>query len=1086
MLPKLSFEVIARRLNRIGTKCVDMCDGVGITPAELNWAARQSQTRSVVPKYTIRRPDVFKGRQVGDLKEYLADGMQELIAGNGVVGGAKGYILSALAFLAFVLALIKRILKQVFEIVHEAKSKLYPLFYPPEKKTIVAKRRAMAEYLGDFVKAHNLSVEWTDANYTDLEVEVEIETSASLATRLITFGRDRGGLRREPFTKAVRSVHERRVVLQGDPGAGKSVSLRHLALRLSAVTSVSQNVNEIIPIYIDLKSFRPGSIPFATSELRLYIYERLSLTKASQAKKLFDPAFRDPGSQTNWLFLFDSFDEIPEILKASEGDATIAAYSSAIEAFMLEWRQCRAIVASRFFRGPKSLTWPRMTIAGLTTVQQMSLMERAGLTDDEIIKARSLVASDNSGVYSNPMVLALLCQYIANGGTNHSSLHMVYDDFVNRRLRKDTELLREVYKGTISDLRAFAEATAYCMSMDEALGLQPVTRNLVIALQNNGYPEMASRASEFMSALDKTRLGRLKVDNIDSKECYFSFPHRRIQEYFATCVVMNEGRQIDNYVLLLDARWREATVVLLQLGTAAKVTSLCESAYELLSVAFRKLVLNAEEFGVYGGWPWPRGALALMSLLQDGLAARPTFIEQRLRELCESILANGQGEGRILDRKWALETSGVASVKYKEQLFENAFRSDSEVLKESAYSQLGRLSELPAGIAAVLRGSLMRRFYKRELNSNRFEVEAGLARLRHPKQYLDIVSLLNCRLKIEYSCTFILAIAFCVAFGWRDWSYAIFSAMLCACFIVCSPVMLSGWDSSMALVPNTLMTRMFAIGLDRTPRLTDTAGKWMQLILVVSTTGFCLYFGLVRHWFLAFLTFVSLMLGLWVSATCWCVSQGRFTSGREWPLGIVAPIYAFRSRDKKRDAPYDRIKSFASTLGAGVLVILMLIILLTFVTASGPLQSVGLFVGAVLILTVQLSVVYYLLALTRRFFIRIRDLYQVRRFSAQTVIVTSSELEAFLLARVDPANAAAGLRSIRLTGRLEVTRQSWQVLRRWSAQSGGRTVNPSDKPLANENAKVAESPLVLDELARLEEDVISRLSSADTASLPFL
>lgn len=48
-----------------------------------------------------------------------------------------------------------------------------------------------------------------------------------------------------------------------------------------------------------------------------------------------------------WLFLFDSFDEIPDILGSTETDTVVEEYADALFHFLHGMNQCRGVVASR-------------------------------------------------------------------------------------------------------------------------------------------------------------------------------------------------------------------------------------------------------------------------------------------------------------------------------------------------------------------------------------------------------------------------------------------------------------------------------------------------------------------------------------------------------------------------------------------------------------------------------------------------------------------------------------------------------------------------------------------------------------------
>jgi hypothetical protein len=60
------------------------------------------------------------------------------------------------------------------------------------------------------------------------------------------------------------------------------------------------------------------------------------------------------------VFLFDSFDEIPEILHLQESERIPQEYAQAIESFLTSTGNCKAFIASREFKGPETRPWAKI------------------------------------------------------------------------------------------------------------------------------------------------------------------------------------------------------------------------------------------------------------------------------------------------------------------------------------------------------------------------------------------------------------------------------------------------------------------------------------------------------------------------------------------------------------------------------------------------------------------------------------------------------------------------------------------------------------------------------------------------------
>ena len=177
-----------------------------------------------------------------------------------------------------------------------------------------------------------------------------------------------------------------------------------------------------------------------------------------------------------WLFIFDSFDEIPEILSSTEADETINTYAQAIWDFLNGLNRCRGIVASRLFRGPRQLGWPRFQIVPLSFARQTELVRNSGLKRDirdDLSGKLAAAGGDLQLMASNPMFLGLLCEHMRSGHGFPSNSHTVFETYVTSRLNRDALRVQQRYQVPARQLRQAAEAVAFCISADNDLGLNP-------------------------------------------------------------------------------------------------------------------------------------------------------------------------------------------------------------------------------------------------------------------------------------------------------------------------------------------------------------------------------------------------------------------------------------------------------------------------------------------------------------------------------------------------------------------------------------------------------------------------------------
>ena len=104
-----------------------------------------------------------------------------------------------------------------------------------------------------------------------------------------------------------------------------------------------------------------------------------------------------------------------------------------------------------------------------------------------------------------------------------------------------------------------AEAIGFVMSAEPGLGLAPTTPALRAALLRHGFP---------VKDLERTLVAieglELTIRESSEGEVHTGFRHRRLQEYFAACVYLDQPGRVPPERLLFDASWRESVVAQLQ------------------------------------------------------------------------------------------------------------------------------------------------------------------------------------------------------------------------------------------------------------------------------------------------------------------------------------------------------------------------------------------------------------------------------------------------------------------------------------------------------------------------------------------
>lgn len=427
-----------------------------------------------------------------------------------------------------------------------------------------------------------------------------------------------------------------------------------------------------------------------------------------------------------WTFLFDSFDEIPEILTSVEADDTVRRYERAIGEFLRAVGPCRGIVASREYRGPEHLHWPRFRLLELSDSRRRQLIRRSDVGD----RTRETIETELPNAPAalralavNPMFLGLLCEYVERERDFPATTHAVFESYVDRRLAG--------LPGSPSDparqqVRETAQAIAFCMTAEPGLGLRAEMEPLIDGLNRSGFSTGAERLLAVADALRAARLARWEQTSARLSGPPFTFTHRRFQEYFATCLVLAEPARVPPRTLLLDGQWREAAVTILQTRSADEAAPLVAQAQQFLDAAGERSDADEDR------WDWPNGSLHVLSILDAGLVGRSTEDHRPLRDTVGRIVSAAGRRGLLIDQKWALDVIGPAPVEVFVDVLRRAFASGSGWLQDLAFWQAARVRPVPDAIYRQLVLGLLTASFTGRLWRNRRSIIARLRRADDP------------------------------------------------------------------------------------------------------------------------------------------------------------------------------------------------------------------------------------------------------------------------------------------------------------------------------------------------------------------
>jgi hypothetical protein len=606
-----------------------------------------------------------------------------------------------------------------------------------QASTVIRKRKQFCDVLladlAYIAKAEN----WNDQFFTDLEADVEIEGGyyASALKRLLK--RRSFGIRRvSSLMAALESTSEISTLLVGEPGSGKSVALRHLARQLAERGRRSSDPKARIPLYINLRELpSPESLSDVTADyIRQFVLDNIRRGDADTSAYVRDnwDKHRDIGV---WYFLFDSFDEISDVLHAETGSHIIFRYAEAIREFLDGMGNCRGILASREFKGPSALPWHKFRVLPLNWDRQEELVRNAFLEPGQTALVRQHLASTQSGLGANPMFLSLLCRYIKSENRLPAADYELLSMHIDRLAARDADYIIRKYGINSSALLIGAERLASLFAENTDLSLSPTMDQITTALGNETDK---LNLETLIAALVDVKIGRSDVPEARPGDRRFAFSHRRYQETLFVRYLRNAPDAISDEELLRNSRWRDYVVTLLQTSPYTDVLRILKVARRLLheSAKTQSICPIAVEFAGlvpvgtgYFTWSEDDVPIHILSMTQEGLARRLTDVPADFSMAVLEFLQPRWENGDDVDRANVIATGGLLPQNILIQYFSHALISGNGPIVGFAFEQSIYLIDPPPEIAKQIHTTLGGKLLEAKRSSELARLEAWAARL---------------------------------------------------------------------------------------------------------------------------------------------------------------------------------------------------------------------------------------------------------------------------------------------------------------------------------------------------------------------
>ncbi|WP_157198154.1 NACHT domain-containing NTPase [Methylomonas sp. DH-1] len=607
-----------------------------------------------------------------------------------------------------------------------------PLTFGKEKKAQIRRRQNFCKVInGDLLtlaKAEN----WNDQYFTDLEAEVEAEGGyyATLLDKMRK--RPSQGLRKvSSLISAIELSTETALLIVGQPGSGKSVALRHLGHQFAERAIKSDDPETLIPLYINLKELDATQGAEINADLiKQFILDNIRRGDADTAAYVKDH-WNDYRERGIWFFLFDSFDEIPEVLHAPTESNVIRQYAEAIRQFLEGMSSCRGVLASREFKGPNALSWQKIRILPLSEDRQEQLIENSFLEPNQKSIVHLHMASNKSSLRNNPLFLTLLCRYVKDNNQPPINDHDLLSGHIDRLARRDEDYIQRKYGLTSGQLIEGAIKIAVLFAENKNLSLAPTQTEIAAELPSKFIP--GGNLENMLSALQDVKIGRSDVQEARAGDRRFTFSHRRYQETLFVRHLARTVNYLTPYELLTDTRWREYSVTLLQTQDLATIEPMMIEAARLIeeyAVNSVKVSIIQELGGNLEYFNWKDDpAVSLLSILQEGLERRLNDIPEILSYKIGELLCPRWTQGDRYDQMMVIKYGGLLPQHLLSEYIGLAIEYGGIEMESIAFQRIVFLNPIPDTVANWLRMRLSHEAIGIKKQADILRLEALAARL---------------------------------------------------------------------------------------------------------------------------------------------------------------------------------------------------------------------------------------------------------------------------------------------------------------------------------------------------------------------
>ncbi|MEM6963423.1 MAG: hypothetical protein AAF573_01575, partial [Bacteroidota bacterium] len=444
-----------------------------------------------------------------------------------------------------------------------------------------------------------------------------------------------------------------------------------------------------LPVYINLRDWYSDKMwddeaPFSTDMLENFVVNALTEKEGYQTSRFIKKYYRSLYANGQFVFLFDSFDEIPAVLDSFEGSKLIDKLSKLIFKFSLD-SGCKVILSSREFKQPTRRYFDASVLIHLEPLNEVSLIEGFEKAGFDLSIAQTIFKQKNfRSLVTNPFTFSLIKDFLKN---NHHTIPKtqleLYENCIQKRL--DTDQLKNKKQVDIDDLIAFAKNTSFHLFKEKKLGLNISIEDLLLIGDQR-------KIHNFIKIMRDNNIARVGQGS-------FGFIHRKLQEYFVALCFKDSPQNLPLESIPTNARYRDALVVYCEIAKPEVASEIIEYCWQQVSA--RELYFfdeqnDSDHSESEASFDRYKKSLSCLRFLIDGFRSRKELIQPIIGELARYISTNLQ-ESNLIVKKHTIEATALLDDQSAENFISQEFKkveSPNSYLLEALADALKYLDKL--------------------------------------------------------------------------------------------------------------------------------------------------------------------------------------------------------------------------------------------------------------------------------------------------------------------------------------------------------------------------------------------------------